>query len=144
MYYLWIAHCRDSFSPRPLQPFRSLLPKWKLSRCHVSSIHKCLDFIQERYTRAKKCQVTQLLPFLKEESTGQERRQSQTQLFCQKVSSVKTAICQEVGGKPEKKRAALAHFDTIFGFDQVMVQLTIRAVLVSLLMMMIKKKKVLI
>jgi len=36
---------------------------------------------------------------------------------------------QAVGGKPEKKRAALAHFDTILGLDQVMVQLTIRAVL---------------
>ena len=49
-------------------------------------------------------------------------------------------IFQAVGGKPEKKRAALAHFDTILGLDQVMVQLTIRAVLVSLVMMMIKKK----
>jgi len=34
-------------------------------------------------------------------------------------------------GKPEKKRAALAHFDTIFSLDKIMVQLTIQAVLVS-------------
>ena len=38
---------------------------------------------------------------------------------------------QEPLGKPEKKRAALAHFDTIFGLDKIMVQLTIQAVLVS-------------
>ena len=41
-------------------------------------------YVQGRYLMAKKCQVTQLLPFLKEESIGQERRQSPTQLFCQK------------------------------------------------------------
>ena len=40
---------------------------------------------------------------------------------------------QEVGGKPDKKRAALDHFDTILGLDKVMVQLTIRTVLVSLM-----------
>ena len=38
---------------------------------------------------------------------------------------------QEPLGKPEKKRAALAHFDTIFSLDKIMVQLTIQAVLVS-------------
>ena len=38
---------------------------------------------------------------------------------------------QELLGKPEKKRAALAHFDTIFSLDKIMVQLTIQAVLVS-------------
>ena len=38
---------------------------------------------------------------------------------------------QEPLGKPGKKRAALAHFDTIFGLDKIMVQLTIQAVLVS-------------
>ena len=38
---------------------------------------------------------------------------------------------QEPLGKPGKKRAALAHFDTIFSLDKIMVQLTIQAVLVS-------------
>ena len=38
---------------------------------------------------------------------------------------------QEPLGKSEKKRAALAHFDTIFSLDKIMVQLTIQAVLVS-------------
>ena len=51
------------------------------------------------------------------------------------LSFVKVTF-QEFGGKPEKKRAALAHFDTIFGLDKVMVQLTIQTVLVSLTMMM--------
>ena len=49
---------------------------------------------------------------------------------------------QEVGGKPGKKRAALAHFDTIFGLDQVMVQLTIRAVLVSPIMMLEREENI--
>ena len=34
-------------------------------------------------------------------------------------------------GKPEKKRAALAHMDTILGLDKVLVQVAIRTVLVS-------------
>ena len=33
--------------------------------------------------------------------------------------------------KPEKQRAALAHMDTILGLDKVLVQVTIRTVLVS-------------
>ena len=46
--------------------------------------------------------------------------------------SFREVTFQEFGSKPEKKRAALAHFDTIFGLDKVMVQLTIQTVLVSL------------
>ena len=33
--------------------------------------------------------------------------------------------------RPERKRAALAHMDTILGLDKVLVQVTIRTVLVS-------------
>ena len=79
-----------------------------------------------RQLSAKNCQD---IPQAIEESIGQERRQTLTWQLHNFILTDRNF--QEPLGKPEKKRAALAHFDTIFSLDKIMVQLTIQAVLVS-------------
>ena len=137
---------RDSCSPRPLKPFWSPRAKWIRIRSHVSVVNKyphicpdCVEGLGEIHRGEELSTYPTSSPQRRVYWAGEQEKSSSIYSLYLKASSFPKVMFQEVGGKPDKKRAALAHFDTIFGLDQVMVQLTIRAVLVSLVKVSISR-----